>query len=288
MSDDPTLRIAFSLFTAGQPLGAAIIWANALRIGASAPVIYAGLGSALLDSRGVLVRKPFEEWAAKVFARGAPALAGSEYADVVEQRRAQIPAGTPAVSLRDDEIPAMIEFLVVNESVLPDAIAALPPDDYMGVVMALGDVSDPLYIGVLRAAIAGRYGDGAGRSALKRIGPFLDRVDVQGSLAVAAESPIAEELGPYLTFVLERLPPMNTPRTAACPPYEGIGNTNVDLANAGPGCVQILRERLGASTRDARSWVQFAPCRIKRNATRADAAVLHNVLTDAGATVTLS
>jgi len=280
-------EIAFALFKAGQPLGASIIWANALRIGTASPVTYAGLGSGLLDSRGMLVRKPFEEWAAKVFARGAPVLAGSEYASVVEDRRAQIPAGTPAVPLRDDEIPALIEFLLVNESVLPDAIAALPADDHMSAVMALGN-GDPLYVGVMRAAVAGRYGDGAARSALKRIGPFLDRVDVQGSIGVAAESPMAEELGPYLTFVLDRLPGWNTPRTAACPPYEGIGSTNVDLSDAGPACVPILRARLGASNRDARSWVQFGPCRIKRNATRADAAVLHRDLTDAGATVTLA
>ncbi|HVK76173.1 MAG TPA: hypothetical protein VM734_22760 [Kofleriaceae bacterium] len=285
-------RIAFDLYKARQPLGAAIVYADLVGGGASSAEIYGGLGAALLDCRGVLVRKPFEEWAAKVFARGAPTFPGTPFEDVARDRQAQIPAGTPSRPLTDAEIPAMIEFLVVNEAVLPDAVAALPVSDQMSAVMALGERRNPLYVPILRAAIVGRYGDGAGRSALKRVGSFLDRSDVQASLVIAAGSPLAEELGPYLTSLLPRLPAgWDAPRTSACPPYQGPSRIDIELASAGPSpdrCAAILEQQLAATPRDARSWVQFAPCVVKRGATKHDARVLAGALREAGATVSLA
>src|SRR5262249_6991256 len=153
--------------------------------------------------------------------------AGTAYAEVARERLASLEGAASARALTNAEIPALLEFLVVNDRVLPDAVAALPAGDQMSAVMVLGDHRNELYLSVLRHAIVGRYGDGAARSALKRIGSFLERPDVQGSLEIAAASPLREELGPYLTSVLDRLPAgWDAPRTGAAPAYRGSGRVD--------------------------------------------------------------
>src|SRR5262249_13687416 len=98
---------------------------------------------------------------------------------------------------------------------------------------------------------------------------FLDRPEVQASLLAAERSPAREELGPYLTFVLDRLPPgWDQPRTQPCPPYQGIGRIDIELLSTTDrdAAALTLRERLGASARGARSWADFAPCWVRRGA----------------------
>jgi hypothetical protein len=114
---------------------------------------------------------------------------------------------------------------------------------------------------------------------------------MQASLLAVSGSPMQEELGPYLRWVLDRLPPgWDEPRTGACPPYEGIGKIDVELVSAGAdpaATAAVLREKLGAVERDARSWVEHAPCVIKRGAMRADAMDVALALKPLGARVTL-
>jgi hypothetical protein len=288
------LRAAMDLFKAGQPLASALVYAELAedRVGTDDAELWCGLGSALMASRGRLVRAPFEEWASKVFRRGAPLFRGTPYAPVVAEWLEELPSAASALPLADAEIPSMIAFLLVNEAVLPDAIAALPGDDAMGVVMALGDRADPLYVPALRAAVEGKFGGGAARSALKRIGAFLDRPEMQASLLAASQGAIREELGPYLSFITDRLPVgWDGPRAVACPPYRGIGPMEIELTAAGSdaqACAALLCKHLGAAPRDAASWVAHAPCVVKRGAMRVDGLTLRSEVEALGGTVKLS
>ncbi len=244
-----------------------------------------------MQSRGQLVRRPFELWAGKVFNRGASAIAGTEYAAPVDEWLTELPEAPTQPPLADAEISELIEFLLVNECLLPDAVAALGDDDRMGVVMALGDRGVPLYVPLLRRAIEGQLGGGAARAAAKRVGKFLERADLQASIEAARTLPIAEELGPYLEALLARLPAgWDAPRTRACPPYLGIGRIDVALVSAGPrpaDIAELLRTQLGASARDAQSWVRFAPCVIKNGAMRHDSLQLKSALESMGAKLEL-
>lgn len=284
-------RIAIDLFKVRQPLAAALVCADLARGGHSSPELWCAFGSSLMASRGRLVRKPFEDWAAKVFRRGEPIVAGTAFEGPVREWMQELPEAARTPPLADGELPAMIEFLLVNERVLPEAIAALGDDDRMGAVMVLGDRGDPLYVPLLRDAIVGRLGEGAARSALKRVGVFLDRADVQASLLTASELPFREQLEPYLSAVLQRAPPgLADARASACPPYMGIGRIDVELGSAGPqpaASASVLRQHLDASERDARSWVEHPPCVVKRGATRHDALQLRSALEHLGAQVTL-
>ncbi len=290
-TNEMALRLAVDLFAARQPLACALVCAELVRGGFTSAELWCVLGSSLMASRGVFVRKPFEVWAAKVFRRGAPVFPGTPYAEVVDAWLQELPEAATTAPLQDVEASTLIEYLLVNERVLPDAARALEGDARMSMVMVLGDRVDALYVPLLRDAIEGRLGDGAARSALKRIGPFVTRPDVQASLMAARDAPAREDLGPYLSFVIDRLPATwDAPRSAAAPPYEGIGVIDVELVTAGgarEACVAVLREHLGASDRDARSWVSFAPCKVKRGAMRFDAIQLQSALEGAGAMVTL-
>lgn len=285
------LRVAMDLFKARQPLAAALVYAEVAGSGFATAELWCGLGASLMKSRGMMVRKPFEVWAAKVLRRGEPAFKGTPYADVVKDWLPELPDAPNTAPLQDAEIPAMIEFLLVNEAVLVDAVAALTPDAAMSMVMALGDRKHPLYVPLLRAAVEGKFGDGAARSALKRIGAFLDRSDMQASLLNLSLSPQREELEPYLGFVVQRLPEgWDKPRASACPPYEGIGKINIELVSAGTdpaALTSVLRERLGAAERDVASWIANVPCIVKRGAMRDDAIRLERALEPLGAKIVL-
>jgi ribosomal protein L7/L12 len=282
-------QLAIDLYKAGQPLATALVCAEVVSKGFSSPELWCAFGSALMMSRGRLVRRPFEMWAAKVFRRGESSVAGTAYAEPVRGWLAELPEAAGTAPLADAELPEMIEFLLVHEQVLPEAIAALGDDDRMGAVMVLGDRADPLYVPVLRAAIVGRLGDGAARSALKRVGPFIERADVQGALATAMELPIREQLGPYLEAVVRQVPGLDQARKKACPAYQGIGRIDVELVSAGQkeAATSVLRQHLDAAERDARSWALHVPCMVKRGAMRHDALLLQSALEKVGAKVVL-
>ena len=290
-SDTQALNIGMELMRGGQPLAAAIVWADLARGGMSSAQLWCGLGSALMQCRGRLVRRPFELWAGKVFNRGSVVIAGTGYAETTKKWLEELPEAPGQPMLADAEIFEMIEFLLVNERVLPDAVAALPEGERMGAVMVLGDRGAPLYVPLLRHAIAGELGGDCARAAAKRIFKFVERADVQASIEAARDTPIAGELGPYLTAVIDRLPSgWDAPRRSACPPYQGIGRIDIELVSPGPqpgDCAELLRPLLGASARDAASWVRYAPCMIKKGAMRADALELRRTLEPVGARLEL-
>ena len=157
--DDLRLKVARLFLGARQPLGAAVLLAEVVRGGNRDPEVWCGLGAALMGARGVLVSKPFEDWAALVF-RDAPSFAGTPYAEVAAEQ--------------------MFAVMVIVEA-SPHASA------------------------VARAAILGRWGMGAARSALKRVAPLLDRVDVRAAITEAARGPHCDELRPYLASALQQI-----------------------------------------------------------------------------------
>lgn len=285
--DARTLRLAVDLIRAQQPLATAVVCAQLARSGFSSAELWCALGSSLMASRGVFVREPFERWAAKVFRRGAPEFTGTAYAAVVQDWLQDLPEAAHTAPLADAEIAAMIDFLLIHERVLADAAQVLDDGTRMAMVMVLGDRVDPLFVPLLREAIVGKLGDGAARSALKRIGAFSGRADVQGSLVLAHHGAGREAIEPYLGAALARLPAgWDRPRSEACPPYEGSGHVDIELVAPGPNrdeCERILAERLAAPGRDTRSWVEHGPCLVKRGATRHDAMLLVSALEQAGA-----
>jgi hypothetical protein len=149
---------------------------------------------------------------------------------------------------------------VVEERVLVDAAAALSADDAMSAVMALGDRESPLFVPLLRAAVMGELGDGAARSALKRIGRYADWHEMQAAVLVARDGPNAAALEPYLSARLSMLP---------------------------AACAEVLRVGLRAAPRDARAWVQFAPCVVQKGAVSSDAIRLQKGLEPLGAKLVL-
>jgi len=197
-------KAALTFWRARQPLAAAVLFADLVGGGSEAPPVWCGLGSSLMASRGVLVRQPFEAWAARVFARAMPLVAGTPFEAAAKTWAAELPVAS-AVAFTAAEAPALLDFLLVTDAVLPDAVAPLPEEDRMFAVMAMGDRANVRYVPVLCAAIDGRFGPGAARSALKRVGPFLDRVDLRAALGRAARAPASQELQPYLGWVLARI-----------------------------------------------------------------------------------
>lgn len=203
-ADEARLRLARMFLRARQPLGAAVLFTELARDGSRDPEVWCGLGAALMGSRGTLVRKPFEDWAAYVFRQAEPLVKGTPFAEITAQWRSELPPPTSDDTLGAAELDALQEFLLISEDVLPQAVDGLPRDDHMIAVMILGDHSRHA-ASVVRAAIGGRWGAAAARAALKRAGRFLDRVDVRAAITGAARAPNRDELEPYLGWALDQI-----------------------------------------------------------------------------------
>lgn len=136
---------------------------------------------------------------------------------------------------------------------------------------------DPAQLSLAHVTLGGRRLGSLPRNVL--------RPDMQASLQAARDSGEAEELQPYLRFVLEQLPPdWDAPRSATGPPYQGLGAIDVELtAVRDPRtCAPVLAMQLHASDSDADAWAQHVSCVIKRGVIRHDALVLESVLQAVG------
>lgn len=197
---------AFDLFKARQPLAAAIVFAEALRLAPENADAWCKLGSAVGDSAGVLVTTPFWTWSARCLRTSLGLNEDGAYADLARERLALLgqTIDTGAVEpARADEIDELLGFLDINERIVADALVALA--DPMMAVMALGDHGGARFAPAIIAAIRGELGAGAQRSALKRIGPFADNVGVRAAVRDLAASPAAEEAQPYLGWAMSHL-----------------------------------------------------------------------------------
>ncbi len=207
MQIDPTearLRVARMFLRARQPLGAAVVLAELARRGNRDPEVWCGLGAALLGSRGALVVKPFELWAARVLREAEPLVFGTPFAQTRLELERGLPPPATAEPMDAVALDELIPYLLVTDDVLPGAIDGLPADDRMFAVMMLADHSGHA-LPVIRAAIRGRWGPPAARAALKRCGRFLDRVDLRAAITAAGGSPGHDELEPYLGHVLDQI-----------------------------------------------------------------------------------
>lgn len=201
-SHEPRVRLARMWLRAGQPLGAALLLTELTLESSRDPEVWCGLGAALMGARGTLVRKPFEQWAARVFHQAGALVRGTPFAEVAVHWQAQLPPPGDA-PLEGRELAELFAFLQVTDDVWPAAIDGLPPADHMLAVMVLGDHS-PHAAPVIRAAVGGRWGAAAARAALKRAGRFAARdVDVRAAIVEAAGRPGSAELEPYLGWAID-------------------------------------------------------------------------------------
>lgn len=289
--DTLAFEVGMDLLRAGQPLAAALIWAELLRAGVKTADLYCGLASALMQCRGQLVRRPFELWAGKIFNEGSTLIAKAPHASAMWKWLEELPEAPTQAPLLANEVTEMIEFLLVHERVLPDAVAALPESERVMAVRVLGERGDPMYVPVLRAALEGGMGAEAARSAVPGIINYVGWPEVQASIMAARDTPIAGVLGAELAGIIKKLPRgWDGERTRACQPYRGIGRIDVELRSAGPrpdDCAALIHARLGGALRDAVAWVRYAPCTIKKGAMRVDALALQTALEPVGAELVL-
>lgn len=191
------------LFKAGQPLAAAIVYAEAAKLAFDDPAILLGLGASVGNSAGVLVVAPFVQWSTRTLKRCLVVASDGPYAKVARERLETLREkkefqDLPPIEASD--LDELLDFLDIDPQIVVQAIDDVAKDDQMSVVMALGDLAQPRFVPVIAAAIEGRWGGGPARSALKRMGRFAGRRSIRDALAALRAGPLAEECGPYLEF----------------------------------------------------------------------------------------
>lgn len=196
---------ALDFYKANQPLAAAILFAEAAQLAPNNAEVLCGLGSALARSAGALVRRPFFEKAAQAFHRCIACSNTGPHAEICKEWLAELRAEIDVAAqppLDPADLPALLDFLHVQPGIVEDAIDGLGEDNAMGVIMAVGAVPILRFLPVLLAAVEGRWGASAARSALKRVVPFGDRPEIRAAMERTAASPLAAELEPYLSFAM--------------------------------------------------------------------------------------
>lgn len=199
-------RAAMVHYKGGEPLAAALLFGEAARLAPEDPDLLNGLGHSVLACAGVLVRKPFFEWADAIFRRVLVLAPDGPLAPLSRQRLEEIagelgPGERPP--LDPARLPELLSFLQVEPGLVEQAVDKLSQDDAMFQIMAVGAVPVERFLPVLLAAVGGRWGPGAARSALKRLANFGPRPEITAALEQVAASPLAEELQPYLSFAMQ-------------------------------------------------------------------------------------
>lgn len=205
---EPPLRITATLFMENsQHLVAAICYAELVKEHPDNPLFWCRLGSALgaLGDAAVFVRKRFHRWAIRVFRRGLLLAENTNYQAIMHEWVDGITEvdTTTLEPIADEEIDALLDFLVIDDAIFAKAIGALPASDQPFVVMALGDRPTTTFLPVLIAAIEGQFGEMAARSALKRAHPHRNDPRLRVALERVAHTPRADQLEPYLSFAAE-------------------------------------------------------------------------------------
>ncbi|MCP4441031.1 MAG: hypothetical protein GY810_19075 [Aureispira sp.] len=207
MNKDTLLeKAAFMFHKHGHNLASSMAFAVLAQKGSESAAVWCGLGSTLAKSAGQIVRKPFLEGAAKALKRCYPLSKGTDFESVslgwLESIAKEIDVKSIS-PIRDDELAPLIKFLDIDPKTIPNAIDAVPVDDQMFVIMALGEQRNPIFLPAINAAINCKWGDEAARSALKRLGGFGYQPSIEQTLATLQQSPKGEELQPYLGFALQ-------------------------------------------------------------------------------------
>jgi hypothetical protein len=203
---DPTelaKRAAMSLFKTGHALAAAIVYGEAAKLAPDDPEILCGFGAGVGNSAGRLVIAPFVQWSTRILER-CVACGDTPYAKIARERLVELrskPEYLPLPAAQPGDFEPLVAFLDVEpRNTIPAAIDALAEDDRMFAIMALGDLGSPRFWSAIAAAIEGRWGDGAARSALKRVGRYASHRAVRDAMVALRRSPLGAECDPYLEF----------------------------------------------------------------------------------------
>lgn len=213
-------RAAMVHYKGGQPLAAALIFGEAARLAPEDTGLLNGLGHSVLACVGVFVREPFFEWADAIFRRVLALEPEGPMAPLGRQRLEEIARelGPGERSPLDPaRLPELLSFLQVEPGLVEQAVDKLSQDDAMFQIMAVGAVPVERFLPVLLAAVGGRWGPGAARSALKRLAGFGPRPEITATLEQVAASPLAEELQPYLRFAMQGRSPTHPVAPAESP-----------------------------------------------------------------------
>lgn len=189
--------VAFSLFAAGQPLGAAVFFVQSIRHGEHAQT-WAELGCALQDCAGLMVRSPFFESAELAFARADDLGLGGPMVPVVAERRAlhraELGKHLPGVSrvsagadrflalatpgaVPPEALAALEAFLMVNDGVVVEALDALPSGERSGALALAAQLGWAHLSAAVEAARSGRWGaEEAGAAAHHPLPPDPQRL----------------------------------------------------------------------------------------------------------------
>ena len=193
-------------FRAGHSLAAAIVYGEAAVRAPDDPAVLLGFGAGVGNSAGRLVIAPFVQWSTKLLER-CITTGDSEYTKVARERLDELktkPEYLPLAPAQQSEFEPLLAFLDVDpRNTLPAAIDDLPEDDKMFAIMALGDLGSPRFWAAIAGAIDGRWGAGAARSALKRVGRYARYIAVRNAMVRLKSGLLADECEPYRKFALE-------------------------------------------------------------------------------------
>ena len=127
-------RAAMVHYKGGEPLAAALMFGEAVRLAPEDPDLLNGLGHSVLACVGVFVRKPFFEWADAIFRRVLLLAPGAVVAPLCRTRLEEIaPELGPGERSPMDpaRLPELLSFLQVEPGLVEKAVDKLSPDDAM-------------------------------------------------------------------------------------------------------------------------------------------------------------
>jgi hypothetical protein len=208
MSEELGQRAGVLLLQSGSPLAAALVFGEVARIAPQSAGVWCGLGSAVARCVGILVVAPFVRWSTRCLRRSLILEPHGPYAEAAREGIAaqmERPGFEELPPMDPGELPELLAFLDIEPDILVDAIDRLSADDRMFAVMAIGDLRSARFVRAMAIAVSGRWGGGPARSALKRVGPFLETDDVVAAMVSLRASPLAEECDPYLSWAEARL-----------------------------------------------------------------------------------
>ena len=214
-------KAATILFQSKAWLAAAIVFGETARHAPDDVAVLAGFGSAVANSAGVFVVAPFVQWSTRILRRCLELAPSGPYANLARERLAELrkkPEWKDLPPIRPEDFDELLTFLDINTTIVVEAIDSVAPDDHMFMVMALGNLGAPRFVPALAAAVSGRWGAEAARSALKRVGKFQGRREIREAMVALRESPLGAECDPYLSWAEQRAPPAEDSAPPPAPP----------------------------------------------------------------------
>ena len=195
--------VGMMFFKAQQFLAAAILYGEAAKRAPDNPAVLLGFGASVGDCAGVMVVEPFVQWSTRILERCIAKDNGGQNTPVARARLAELAQDRHYVALPPIEpadIEPLLAFLDVSPSTtMVEAVAALPDDDRMMAIMALGELGSPRFASAIAGAVSGQWGHSPANAAFKRLRPFAGhRIVREAMQRLRANAARAEECEPYL------------------------------------------------------------------------------------------